>query len=69
MNWIQIVRNLISFINFIINKAFDLLKKMLEINPQNRITAKNALEHNFFKNDIELRAPPSPMKGKKSKIN
>jgi len=29
--------------------AFDLLSKMLDINPSNRITAKEALEHPFLK--------------------
>ncbi len=29
----------------------DLMKKMLEVDPNNRISAKEALEHNFFKNE------------------
>ena len=31
------------------NKAVDLLEKLMNIDPKERITAKDALEHPFFK--------------------
>ncbi|EGR29475.1 protein kinase domain protein [Ichthyophthirius multifiliis] len=40
--------NLQISIFFQIKKAYDLLKKMLEVNPKLRITAKKALQHEYF---------------------
>ena len=37
----------------IMNDFIDLLKKMVSVNPKERITAKEALKHPFFKNTVE----------------
>ena len=38
----------------IISDAFDLLSKLLTLNPNKRITAKQALNHPFFTNVVKL---------------
>jgi serine/threonine protein kinase len=40
--------NLADIIPNIDENALDLLEKMLEVNPQNRITAAKALDHPFL---------------------
>jgi mitogen-activated protein kinase 1/3 len=46
--------------------AIDLLKRMLQFNPERRITAEEALEHEFFQNirqkDLEISAD-GPLRG------
>jgi len=34
------------------SQAFDLLKKMLEVNPQSRITAQQAVNHPFLSGEV-----------------
>ena len=41
-------KRLPSASTYIVNSALDLLRRMLDKSPQTRITAKDALQHQFF---------------------
>jgi serine/threonine protein kinase len=43
------------------NKAFDLLTKMLEKDPSNRISAENALAHPYFYPDMDIEMESKPL--------
>jgi len=42
---------------FVNDTTFDLIQKLLELNPKNRISAEEALKHNFFKEEPEMCKP------------
>jgi len=42
---------------FLDKNGFDLLKKLLILNPESRISAQEALHHRYFKEGVEKKSP------------
>jgi cell division cycle 2-like protein len=42
---------------FLDGNGFDLLSKLLTLDPRKRITAEEALNHPYFREGVEMRVP------------